>query len=50
MKEEEICCGACSVFENEDIDGYGVCAFHQMVRRYDDVCEDYEIINGEEEE
>ena len=49
MKDEEMCCGACSMFEHEDTDGYGVCAFHLMERRCSDVCEDYELINGEEE-
>ena len=46
-KKRDKCCGNCSVFEDEDIEGVGFCAFHLQVTGCDYRCEDYETINEE---
>ena len=46
MSEERKCCGNCQIFENEDVEGVGFCAFHLQVTGCDTYrCEDYELIN-----
>jgi len=50
MKTTEKCCGNCTMYINEDMNGVGWCDFHQEPFDCDEVCDDYFVINGIEDE
>lgn len=44
---DDLCCGGCSWFDHEDVDGVGVCYLYDRITRCSDVCLSCKIDNND---
>ena len=43
---DNICCGTCANFLYEDINGFGICAYHRIEYQCWEVCDNYQQLLG----